>query len=105
VPAERRETVRMALARTLRGGWATAKELSRAVGLPEKEVAAHLEHLGRSGRARGERLEVEPAVCRDCGFAFRGRARLTRPGACPSCRGTHLDPPQFRLAPEEDAGG
>lgn len=100
-PAERRETVRVALARTLREGWATAKELSRAVGLPEKEVATHLEHLQRSGRARGEPLEMRPAACLDCGFTFRERTRLTRPGACPSCRGTHIDAPQFRLAPTD----
>lgn len=96
-PSERHETVRAALARMLREGWATARDLSRAVGIPEKEVAPHLEHLERSARARGERFEVEPAACLDCGFVFGERTRRTRPGACPECRGTHIEPPQFRL--------
>ncbi len=100
-PAERRMTTREQLAEALRRAPGTARDLSREVGLPERDVAEHLGHLARSLQARGERLSVEPAACIACGFVFRGRERLTRPGACPRCRSTRIDPPVFRIGRAE----
>ena len=99
-PAARGETVRESIRQALRAGPASARELSALVGIREKDVAEHLEHLARSSSHRGERLVVEPASCIACGFQFRERARLTRPGACPACRSTRVDPPVFRLEGE-----
>jgi predicted Zn-ribbon and HTH transcriptional regulator len=96
-PAERGETVRATLARTLRDGPATAHELSELAGIREKDVAEHLAHLSRSLQRGGERLVVEPASCIACGYRFARRDRLTRPGACPECRSTRIDPPVFRV--------
>ena len=87
--------MRGALREALREGPATARELSERVGIREREVAGHLEHLARSVAAAGERLVVEPAACLACGYVFRGRSRLARPSACPRCRSTHLSPPSF----------
>jgi predicted Zn-ribbon and HTH transcriptional regulator len=98
-PPERHATVRAALEEELRKGPASARDLSAAVGIREKDVPGHLEHVEHSARARGEVLVVEPATCADCGFRFEGRARLTKPGACPECRSTRIDPPLFSLAP------
>jgi len=102
-PAPRGETVREALRRALREGPATARDLSAAAGIREKDVAEHLAHLARSLRHGAERLVVEPAACLACGYRFTDRARLTRPGACPSCRSTRIDPPVFRI--EATPGG
>jgi len=77
----------------------TAREMSVRVGVPEKQVAGHLEHLRRSLKAGGERLRVDPPRCLDCGFSFRKRERLSRPSRCPVCRGERLDPPRFALVP------
>jgi transcriptional regulator len=96
-PPERDETARSALERVLRRGPATARDLSEDAGLREKDVPEHLEHLQRSLERRGERLVVEPATCIACGYAFVERKRLTRPGACPRCRSTRIDPPVFRI--------
>lgn len=96
-PSERGETAREALRRVLRESAGTAKELSAAVGIREKDVTEHLEHLRRSGEHRGEELVVEPASCIACGHVFRDRSRLTRPGACPRCRSTRIDPPVFSI--------
>jgi predicted Zn-ribbon and HTH transcriptional regulator len=98
-PPARGETVREALRKALRAGPATARDLSREVGLREREVAEHLEHLRRSLAHRGERLVVEPAACLACGWVFGERARLGRPGSCPACRSTRIDPPVFRIEP------
>ena len=99
---ERSQTIREGLRAELLRGPATARELSQRVGISEKDVAGHLEHLERSSRARGERLVVEPAACIACGYSFAKRARLTRPGSCPSCGSTRIDPPAFRLEPVGD---
>ncbi len=96
--SERQATVRAALREALRAGPLTARELSGKVGIPEKQVAGHLEHLGRSLKAAGGRLHVEPPRCLDCGFVFRKRDRLSRPSRCPVCRGERVDAPRFALA-------
>lgn len=98
-PGPREETVREAIRAALRAGAATARDLSAEVGIREKDVAEHLAHLARSLPHRGERLVVEPATCIACGYAFRTRERLSRPGACPRCRSTRIDPPSFRVEP------
>jgi predicted Zn-ribbon and HTH transcriptional regulator len=100
-PPERAETVREAIRRALLAGPATARDLSAEVGVREKDVAEHLAHLARSLPRRGERLVVEPASCIACGYAFTDRTRLTRPGACPRCRSTRIDPPAFRVVTED----
>ena len=96
-PSERSETVRAALRRRLSEGPASAHELSAAAGIREKDVEAHLEHLAKSLKAEGHALVVTPASCLSCGYVFADRKRLSRPGACPRYRGTHLDPPLFSL--------
>jgi predicted Zn-ribbon and HTH transcriptional regulator len=95
VPAS--ETPRRAIARLLAEAPRDAHELSALARVPERDVAGHLEHLARSLRRSGGRLAVEPAHCRDCDYVFRDRARLTRPSACPRCRGQHLTAPVFRV--------
>lgn len=100
-PAERGETVRERLAEVLRHGPATARELSQAAGISEKDVPEHLEHLKKSLERKGEELVVTPASCIACGFEFKDRRRLARPGKCPGCGSTRIDPPQFRVEPAD----
>jgi len=73
----------------------SAKEISRNLGLSEKEVYAHLEHIRRSLRSEGLKLSVEPAVCLDCNYEFSKRDRLQPPGRCPRCKGTHIKDPEY----------
>ena len=96
-PELRGATVRQTLLEILRRGPATARDLSRLAGIREREVAPHLEHLAKSVKAKGGSLEVEPAVCLACGFAFRRRERhrYTRPGQCPECRSRRISLPRF----------
>lgn len=97
VPSPRAATVREALHAALREGPASAKELSGVVGISEKDVADHLEHLSRSLKRGKERLVVIPARCLACGHVFADRAKLTRPGSCPDCRATRIEPPRFAI--------
>jgi transcriptional regulator len=104
-PPQRGATIRELLREALLAGPATARDLSGLVGVREKDVAEHLAHLSLSLARRGERLEVTPASCIACGFAFRSRERLSRPGACPRCRSTRIDPPLFRVTASGESGG
>lgn len=97
LPARRGETTRQAILRHLEQGPLTALELSGLVHVRERDVIPHLEHLARSLRRSGLRLVVEPAACRSCGYVFRSRTRLDKPGSCPGCRERRIDPPVYRV--------
>lgn len=96
-PQARSETIRQALRRTLADGAWTARELSTELGIAERDVVPHLEHLQRSLLRERQRLHVEPAECLACGFRFVRRKRLSRPGACPKCRSRRITPPAFAI--------
>jgi predicted Zn-ribbon and HTH transcriptional regulator len=99
VPPDRAETIREAIAAALREGPLTARDLSERLGVAEREIGPHLEHLARSARARQERLMLDPPRCLGCGFVFEDRGRPTKPGRCPACRATRIAPPRFSIAP------
>jgi len=94
---ERERSIRESIHRVLLEGPVTARDLSTVVGIPERDVAQHLEHLKRSLKHRGQALVVEPPACLNCGFEFTHRDRYTRPSACPKCRGRRVTLPQFRI--------
>lgn len=97
VPGERRETVRQVIQIFLEGDPATIREVSQGVGASEKDVVGHMEHLARSLPRRGFELIVVPAECEKCGFVFRKRGRLRRPGRCPLCRSATIAEPLFSV--------
>jgi predicted Zn-ribbon and HTH transcriptional regulator len=69
------------------------------MGLHRGDVEDDLRHALRSAVAVGYRIKVIPARCKTCGFAF-GEERLTKPGRCPSCKGSRLFEPQICLLPD-----
>lgn len=97
VPANRGSTIRRQIQEVLEQGPLDAREVSAQVGIREKDVYGHLEHLQRSLQRDGRRLEVTPAECRKCGFVFAKRNRLSRPGKCPICRGESIEEPLFEV--------
>jgi len=82
----------------LEQGPLSARDLSGLVGIPEKEVAGHLEHIRASLHRTSRRFVVLPAECAKCGFVFDKRERLTRPSRCPVCKSESLHAPLFSLA-------
>ena len=97
IPRTAQETIRHAILALLGEGAVSAKDISTAVHLPEKEVYSHLEHIRRSMHATGAVLEVTPAECRTCGFVFAKRDRMTPPGKCPVCRNEAILDPLFSI--------
>jgi predicted Zn-ribbon and HTH transcriptional regulator len=95
IPAEHRETIRHAIVALLENNELTAREISQQLGIGEREVYTHLEHIQLH---KGDlHLAVTPAVCRKCGFIFKKRDRLKKPGRCPVCRGEFIEPPLFSI--------
>jgi predicted Zn-ribbon and HTH transcriptional regulator len=70
------QTVRQMIIDILLEGPATAKELSARVRIPEKDVLPHLAHIRKSLHHGQQRLVMDPACCRACGFVFQKRERL-----------------------------
>ncbi|HLC18263.1 MAG TPA: transcriptional regulator [Thermodesulfobacteriota bacterium] len=98
------KTVRQMISEVLRDRMLTAKDISREVGIKEKEVLEHLPHVARSLGHKGpheggreEKLVTEPSECLGCGFVFRKRARLKTPGKCPVCRSEEITETRYGI--------
>jgi len=79
----------------------TVHEIAREMECPVTEVIDALRHLQKSLRHRPERLEVEPARCRKCGFTFSSD-KLSKPGKCPRCRSKWIREPRIGIRTKEE---
>ena len=82
------------------GAWG-AGGLSRALGVKQREIEAHLKHVAKSVETQGEHFVIGPFRCQDCEFEFSDRTRTTKPSRCPKCRSEHIDPPMFEVREHE----
>lgn len=91
-------TIRQKITEALKGGMLTAKDISGIVGIKEKEVFVHLEHVAKTNAVKGKtRFVVEPSRCLNCGFVFRKRERLKTPSKCPLCRSEEITETRFGI--------
>ena len=74
----------------------SVSSIAREMGLGRGDVEEDLRHALRSATAQGHSVTVLPARCKDCGFMF-DEQRLTKPGRCPSCKGSRIFEPQIHL--------
>jgi len=89
-------TLRRQLIELLSDAPRSVSAIAREMGLRRGDVEDDLRHALRSAVAAGHRVDVIPARCKDCGFVF-GDDRLTKPGRCPSCKGSRLFEAQIRI--------
>lgn len=76
----------------------SSHQLAQMLGIPERQVEEHLVHVVKTvARDPSRRFILEPSVCPDCGFLFRDRTKLTRPGRCPKCRGEGITAPRYGI--------
>ena len=75
----------------------SARELSQAVGIREKEVYEHLDHIARSVGAQSKKLIIRPFECLTCSYVFQNRKRFTRPGRCPRCKRSRIQEATYRV--------
>ena len=66
--------------------------LSRALGVTQRAIEHHLEHVAKSV---GKKFEITASICNDCGFTYKDRSRTTKPTKCPKCRSESIMPPLF----------
>ena len=96
-PSDDNRTIRQQIIDLLGIGEATLRDISQGVGIPEKEAVDHLAHIERSVQSQGKKLLEIPCRCLSCGFVFEKRRRFTKPGRCPVCRNTHMQPARFHI--------
>ena len=97
MPVERQETIRQKIISLLEGRNLSAKEISADVMASEREVYEHLEHVQRTINKKEHNFIITPAECKKCGFVFRKRDRLKKPGKCPVCRSELIEEPLFSV--------
>jgi hypothetical protein len=85
-------TVRKNITSFLYQGEWTAREISQAQRIAEKEVYDHLEHIKLSEKSS---FRIKPAECLGCGFRFTKRDTVKPPSRCPLCRCEHIQDPVF----------
>jgi len=95
---DKTRTIRQRIIDLLSEHQLTARELSQAIGIREREIYGHLDHVARSTAAQRKKLVVHPAQCLACGYVFENRKRLTRPSRCPRCKRSHLQEPTYHVA-------
>jgi predicted Zn-ribbon and HTH transcriptional regulator len=86
VPVDRQETIRQKIISTLEGRTLSAKNISGTVRISEKEVYEHICHIQKTVHKRNYKLIITPAKCKRCGFSFKKREKIKKPGKCPICR-------------------
>jgi predicted Zn-ribbon and HTH transcriptional regulator len=97
VPVERLDTIRHRIVSMLLAHPSTARQMSADLRIPEREIYDHLEHIRKTMHTGTYRLVVQPATCERCGFTFRKRERLKKPGRCPLCRSELIAEPLFAV--------
>jgi predicted Zn-ribbon and HTH transcriptional regulator len=91
------QTIRQGIIALLSKEEMSARELSQAIGIREKEVYEHLSHIARSVAAQRKKLIIRPCSCLGCGYVFQDRQRFTRPSRCPQCKGSHIQGATYRV--------
>jgi predicted Zn-ribbon and HTH transcriptional regulator len=89
-----KQTLRQRLAELLARQWYTVADLARDTDQPVSTVADHLPHVRQSHR---DDFKIDPPRCRQCGFEFSDRDRLSRPSRCPECREERISAPRFHI--------
>jgi predicted Zn-ribbon and HTH transcriptional regulator len=97
IPIERHDTIRHEIMALLQQREMSAREISMEMGISEKDVLDNLEHIRVMLHRSGTGIVVKPAICGKCGFVFRKRERLSKPGKCPVCRGELIEEPLFSI--------
>ena len=92
------ETVRQKIIAALEEGECTAKEISGLIGIAEREVYEHLEHIRKTVQHKNAHFVIIPARCLHCDYVFSKRDKLKKPSKCPACRGTFIEEPLYRIA-------
>lgn len=96
-PVEKETTIRIEIMELLKNKELSMIEISKLVGISEKNISNHIEHIKKSLSNTGYFLKIKPAVCLECGYTFRKREKIKKPTKCPICRSEHIEDPLFKI--------
>jgi len=85
-------TVRQEISGFIKEAPATARDISKAVGITEKDAYYHLEQISKKF---GKDLKVILPECRKCGFTFS--KKFGKPSKCPECNETWITEPEYYI--------
>ena len=91
------QTIRRKIISLLKNHEMNAGEISKALGIREKAVYDHLEHIRRSIKPQKKKLMIHPFHCLTCDYMFKDRKRLSRPSRCPQCKHEHIEAATFKI--------
>jgi predicted Zn-ribbon and HTH transcriptional regulator len=91
------QTIRRQIISLIQKEAMNARGISKVLGIREKEVYTHLEHIQRSIKTQKKQLAIQPFCCLICGYDFKDRKRLSRPGRCPQCKKGHIKSATFMI--------
>jgi hypothetical protein len=74
-----------------------ARMISQQLGIREKVVYDHIPHIIQTVSAMGKTFSLTAAQCIACGYQFRDRKRVSKPGRCPACRKERIESPRFKI--------
>jgi predicted Zn-ribbon and HTH transcriptional regulator len=97
VPLERHETIRQKIISVIEGKTLSVRDISADVRVSEKEIYEHLEHIQKTINKSEQNFIIIPAECKQCGFIFRKRDKLKKPGKCPVCKSESIKNPLFSV--------
>ncbi len=99
---EQKQTPRQTMLELLQTGEWSAWDLAQELHIPARDVEEHLTHLIKTvGHLPEKRFVIYSSVCRDCGYTFSTRRRLTQPSRCPQCRSENISPPRFHILTDQ----
>lgn len=96
-PVEKETTIRIEIMELLKNRELSLIEISKIVGISEKNIIIHIEHIRKSISNSGYFLKIKPAICFSCGFVFRKRDKIKKPTKCPICKSEHIEDPLFKI--------
>jgi len=89
------KTIRQSIIEMLSQEALSTLDLSVKLGIKEKEISYHLEHIRSS--IKPKKFLIKPSYCKNCGFKFAKRDRLTPPSRCPRCKDEYIENPIFSI--------
>ncbi len=94
---DKKLTTREQIIRCLETEPMTARDLSKALRISEKEAYSHLPSIEKSIRHQKKQIKITPCSCLNCGFEFKDRKSFKKPGKCPECKKSRIEPAVFQI--------
>ncbi len=88
-------TRRQELIKLLEQGEWSLQHLANHFKLSVAELLPDFYHIKRTIKPR--QIVVKPAVCRNCGYVFRERSKISKPSKCPKCKSEWIESQRYTI--------